>query len=279
MRARPRTGRQFRHFRVRDRLRYAASRLATLHSVLILSTQATAFGTSCYVLAAGPGSPCLVLDPGAGAADEVARLVGGHDLTPVAVAATHGHPDHIWDAAAVSTAWGIPFLLAEADLDRLAEPAAALGPGMSEGFTSLAGTPWHRPDARALPTGDLATDGLDLGVSIELVAAPGHTPGSTIFLVHGTPSRESVLPQPARRALPPTDVVAFTGDVLFAGSIGRVDLVGGHGPTMIATLRRLTTTIPGEAWVLPGHGPISTMAAELATNPYLHPRWLASGVL
>ncbi len=247
--------------------------------MLILSTQATAFATSCYVIAVGPGAPCLVLDPGAGAADEVARLVGEHDLTPVVVAATHGHPDHVWDAAAVSTAWGIPFLLAEADLDRLADPAAALGPGMTEAFTSLAGTPWLQPAARALTAVDLGAHGLDLGLSIEIVAAPGHTPGSTIFLVHGAPSPASVLPPPARRPQPPTDLVALTGDVLFAGSIGRVDLAGGDGPTMVRTLRSLITTIPGEAWVLPGHGPISTMAAELATNPYLHPRWLASGVL
>lgn len=254
--------------------------LATLRPVLLLSTQATAFSTTCYVLAAGPGAPCLVLDPGAGAADEVVRLVNEHGLVPVAVAATHGHPDHIWDAAAVSRRWEIPFLLAQDDLDRLEDPAAALGPGMSEAFTGLAGTPWVRPqNVRALPSGDLAAAGLDVGVPIDLVAAPGHTPGSTIFLARGAPSAQCVLPAPQRSRLPSTKVVALTGDVLFAGSIGRVDLAGGHGPTMRSTLQNLMKAIPAEAWVLPGHGPSSTMAAELATNPYLDTRWLASGVL
>ena len=252
--------------------------LATLPPVLLLSTQATVLDTSCYVLAAGPGSPCLVLDPGAGAADAVQPLIEANALVPVAVAATHGHADHIWDAAAVSERWGVPFLLGEPDLDRLDDPASFLGPAFAAAFVSMTDAPWQRPEAvQPLPAGKLARSVPDLGLDIDLLAAPGHTPGSTIFLVHETPSAESVVPPSIRRTLPDTGVVAVTGDVLFAGSVGRVDLPGGDGLTMKATLRELREAIPQEAWVLPGHGPSSTMEWELVQNPYLNARWLASG--
>ena len=261
-----------------------SGRLATLHPVLVLSTQATAFATSCFLIAARAGGPCLVLDPGAGAADEVERLARLHRLRPVVAAATHGHPDHVWDAAAVTDRWGIPFLLGEPDVDRLVEPAATLGPGMAEAFTALTGTPWRRPAVVApLPAGGLADAGRDLGFELDLdvvlVPAPGHTPGSTLYLAHGDVDAASDLPAPVDGAQPPSRTLAFTGDVLFAGSIGRVDLPGGDGATMVRTLRGLRDKIPADAWVLPGHGAISTMGRELARNPYLDDRWLATAVL
>lgn len=248
--------------------------------MLVLSTQATAFATSCYLVARGRGENCLVVDPGAGAAQEVARMAEEHALTPVAVAATHGHPDHLWDAAAVADRWGVPFLLADGDLDRLDDPADYLGAGMSQMFGALAGGPWRRPGrVAALSSRTLPPAGLDLGLDVELVAAPGHTPGSTVILVPGAPAPDSALP-PSAAAPPATPAcAAFTGDVLFAGSIGRVDLAGGDGATMVRTLRELRGRLPLDAWLLPGHGPITTMRHELASNPYLDDRWLASGVL
>lgn len=275
--------------------------------MLVLSTQATAFATTCYLLAAGAGGRCLVLDPGAGAAREVGRLASRHGLEPVAVAATHGHPDHLWDAAAVCAEFGVPFLLHEADQDRLADPAGTLGPGMGEAFAALAGSPWRRPDdVVALTVGAIQAAGLDL----TLVHAPGHTPGSTIVVASGSLDPASEVPEPvagppglapdllapnglpadlpagslsARNRTPDgrpaSPAVAFTGDVLFAGSIGRVDLPGGDGGTMVRTLRGLRDRVPLDAVVLPGHGPRTTLRRELADNPYLDPRWLASGVL
>lgn len=250
--------------------------------MLVLSTQATAFATTCYLVAARAGGPCLVVDAGAGSAGHVEALARRHDLRPVAVAATHGHPDHLWDAAAVCDRFGVPFLLHEADHDRLADPAGTLGAGMGEAFAALAGGPWRRPrDVRPLTALTLA----DLGTRLDLtpVHAPGHTPGSTVLLARGALDAASVLPAPSAPA--PGDaggadaVAAFTGDVLFAGSIGRVDLPGGDGATMLRTLRGLPEAIPGHAVVLPGHGPRSTLRRELDENPYLDPRWLASGVL
>jgi glyoxylase-like metal-dependent hydrolase (beta-lactamase superfamily II) len=97
--------------------------------------------------------------------------------------------------------------------------------------------------------------------------------------VEGDLAPESVLPPRAGRARPVGRTTAFTGDVLFAGSIGRVDLPGGDGPTMLRTLKDLRRALPSDARLLPGHGPISTMAQELTSNPYLDDRWLASAIL
>ncbi len=235
------------------------------------------FAATCYVVAAGPGDRCLVLDPGVGVTPEVTRLVRAHGLDPVAVAATHGHPDHLWDAALLCEEWDVPFLLGAADLDRLADPARALGPGMAEAFVGMAGTPWRRPGVvEALP----AADTLDLGdgLRLRLVAAPGHTPGSTVYVSDDAPHPESAVPPSVTgRPLPATSAVAFTGDVLFAGSIGRMDLPGGNETAMVATLARLRAVLTPDTWVLPGHGPSSTMSVEAARNPYLSPRWSAPG--
>jgi glyoxylase-like metal-dependent hydrolase (beta-lactamase superfamily II) len=242
--------------------------------VLLLSTQATVLDTSCYVLAPGPDSACLVVDPGAGAAEAIAPMLEEHGLRPVAVAATHGHADHIWDAAAVADRWDVPFLLAEADQERLEDPASYLGPAFAAAFEGMAATPWSRPRS-VEPLREDALPGLELAVS--LVPAPGHTPGSTVLLVREAPDADSVVPRSMGGPLPATDAVALTGDVLFAGSVGRVDLPGGDGPTMKKTLAHLKEALPPQAWVLPGHGPSSLMQWEQYQNPYLNARWLASG--
>lgn len=245
--------------------------------MLVLSTQAAVFAATCYVVAPEPGGPCLILDPGVGVTGAVGTLVGRHSLRPVAVAATHGHPDHLWDAAEICDRWSVPFLLHAADLDRLDDPAAHLGPGMSEGFRAFARTPWRRPEqAHALPEGELAVGD---AFALALLEAPGHTPGSTVLVAPAAPGEASILPPPLP-GLPrtPATAVAFTGDVLFAGSIGRMDLPGGDEATMVRTLGELTRRIPAGAWILPGHGPASTLEAERAHNPYLGTRWSAPGL-
>lgn len=253
--------------------------MGTLPPVLVLTAQAAVFAANCYVVAPRAGGACLIIDPGAGVADAVEALVAEHGLEPVAIAATHGHPDHIWDAARLGDSWGIPLYLHADDLDRLSDPARALGPGVAEAFLGLVpGAPWRAPaDVRPLPT----LPELDVGhdIRLGLVHAPGHTPGSTLFVADGAASADSVLPRSVTgRPLPHGTPLVFTGDVLFAGSVGRTDLPGGDGPTMAITLGHLRDGLPREAWLLPGHGPMSTMAFERARNPYLDPGWLARGL-
>lgn len=221
--------------------------------MLIRTVVAPLLGTVCYVVA--DGDACVVVDPGAGVVDEVRGAVRQAGGTPTAVLLTHGHLDHTWSAAELSDEYGIPVLVHEDDAYRLADPVGTLGPLGSQLVASLgvqAGPPvpgrveTFRAGHLPAPLRPLGTGGL------RALHAPGHTEGSTVYLLvspDGTP-------------------VALTGDVLFAGTIGRCDLPGGDEAAMAATLRRLATLDPATE-VLPGHGPATTLGAELAANPFL----------
>ncbi|MFC4555177.1 MBL fold metallo-hydrolase [Georgenia faecalis] len=228
--------------------------------MLIQRVLAPVLEANCYVVAAGPGRPALVVDPGAGSAGVVRGALERHGLVVGAVAVTHGHPDHLWDAAEV--AGDAPVLVAEADLPRLDDPAAWLGSPMVDLFRSLAATPWRTPAHPAV----LAPGRHELvdGVVVEAVPAPGHTPGSTLLVLVGAARGE-----PGPHGTPPDADVVLTGDVLFAGSVGRTDLPGGDPQAHNATLRAIAARFPDSTTILPGHGPTSSVGAERAANPYL----------
>ena len=208
---------------------------------------APVFGTNCCVVS--EGTDCVVVDAGAGVADAVGRLVDDAGLTPRAVLATHGHADHTWDAGALCARYGVPMRLHEADAYRLAEPFATLSPAL-ESALGL-----HRDDYRAPDVVEpFATPGgsttLTFGaVTLQARHAPGHTEGSTLYRLD--------------------DEVVLSGDVLFAGSIGRTDLHGGSGQVMGETLRDVVRALDPGLAVVPGHGPTTTVAHELGTNPFL----------
>ncbi len=212
--------------------------------MLIAGFPAGSFATNCYVVAPGPGEECLIIDPGQDAEPGVMELLAEHRLRPVAVLATHGHVDHIWSVAPLCGAQGIPAYIHPADRDLLSDPAKGFGLVGKQLFRGLTFT---EPDDVA----DL-TDGMTLrlaGVELTVDHAPGHTPGSVTFR---TPGR-----------------VLFSGDLLFAGSIGRTDLPGGDYPAILDSLSRVCLTLPDDTRVLPGHGPQTTIGAERATNPFL----------
>lgn len=254
--------------------------------MLVLSVISPVFGarTSIVVGAAhgtGP-APCVVVDAGAGVCDAVVAAVAERGLRPTAVLLTHGHVDHTWDAAALSDALDVPVMLHAADAYRLADPFGTLGPlggvahdpsGPLAGALTEAG---FAPGSYRAPTrvetfgteaggrDDEVRLGLD-GLEVLARHAPGHTEGSTIYLVPtpadgggGAPDDEG-----------PAGPVAFTGDVLFAGTIGRTDLPGGDMGVMSTTLREVVALLPRAATVVPGHGPTSDVATELARNPFL----------
>lgn len=229
----------------------------------IFPLTAPVFAATCYVVAADDGS-CVVVDPGGGVADAVARTVAAHGLEVAGVLATHGHADHVWDAGRVAAAAGVPLRLHARDAYRLDDPVATLGAGeagVAEGMLAAlrsagAGTTWEPVAVTPFGVGDgprTADEELLLG-GVRLVArhAPGHTEGSTLYLLEAAGER-----------------VAFTGDVLFAGTVGRTDLPGGDPAAMAATLREVVAALPPRTHVLPGHGPASRVDAELARNPYL----------
>lgn len=230
----------------------------------IFGLTAPVFAATCYVVAADDGT-CVVVDAGGGVADAVARTVAEHGLTVAGVLATHGHADHVWDAGRVAAAAGVPLRLHERDAYRLTDPFGTLGGGSTEvggGLRAALRDAGLEDDApvvdEVLPFGmgdGERTSDVELvlgGVRLVARHAPGHTEGSTLYLLEAGEDR-----------------VAFTGDVLFAGTVGRTDLPGGDPSVMARTLREVVATLPPRTHVLPGHGPASRMDAELATNPYL----------
>lgn len=230
----------------------------------IFGLVAPVFGATCYVVAADDGT-CVVVDPGGGVADAVARTVTEHGLRITGILATHGHADHVWDAGRVAAAAGVPLRLHTRDAYRLADPLGTLGVdarGVSDGLLVALRDAGLDPDAfepvEVEPFGagdDPRTPDVDLdlgGVRLLARHAPGHTEGSTLYLLDAGDER-----------------IAFTGDVLFAGTVGRTDLPGGDPVAMAGTLRDVVAALAPRTHVLPGHGPSSRMDAELAGNPYL----------
>jgi len=225
--------------------------------VQIVTVVAPLLGANCYLVHDEQGR-CVVVDPGAGVLEEVVTRVQDGGLRPLGVLLTHGHVDHTWSAGPLAQLWGVAVHVHAADAYRLTDPFGTLGPlgPQLEQMAAAAGLHHAAPtDVRtfdgATPTLDLAGD--EPAFAVTARHAPGHTEGSTVYLVDdGGP-------------------VALTGDVLFAGTIGRTDLPGGDGALMTATLADLATLDPTTR-VLPGHGPSSSIAAELAANPFLQTR-------
>ena len=211
--------------------------------MLIAGFPAGSFATNCYVVAPGPGEECVIIDPGQDAEDGIAEILAAHRLKPAAVILTHGHIDHIWSVAPVCGASGIPAYIHPSDRALLSDPAR----GLPRAGQLLRGLTFTEPDD-VVELSDHMTVRL-AGVELVVDHAPGHTPGSVTF-----------------RA---PEGVMFSGDLLFAGSIGRTDLPGGDYPTILDSLARVCLTLPDEIQVLPGHGPQTTIGAERASNPFL----------
>jgi glyoxylase-like metal-dependent hydrolase (beta-lactamase superfamily II) len=219
--------------------------------VFIAGFPAGPWGTNCYVVATGPGAECVVVDPGKDAAPGVADVVREQRLKPVAVLVSHGHVDHMWCVAPVAGTYDATAWIHPRDRHLLSDPMA----GMSRETAAMLLGGKHRfaePD-------DVAElgDGQQLelaGLTFTVDHTPGHTEGSVTFR---TPYAEDV------------SELMFSGDLLFAGSIGRTDLPGGDHPTMLRSLRDKVLPLADDIVVLPGHGEQTSIGRERATNPFL----------
>jgi hydroxyacylglutathione hydrolase len=216
--------------------------------------------TNCYVVAPAAGEQCVVVDPGIGADAPLDDLLGRRRLHPVAVLLTHGHCDHTFSVLPVCGAKDVPAYIHPADRGQLTDPWTPIGlPRHTPLFGRLR---WAEPaDVRTLADGEI----LEIaGLSLRVDLAPGHTPGSVTFT--------------APQADPDTDApVLFSGDLLFAGSIGRTDFPGGSYQEILRSLARVVLPLPDDTVVLSGHGPATTVGRERAGNPYLREAMPASG--
>ena len=217
--------------------------------MLVVGFPAGPWQTNCWVIAPAAGEQCVVIDPGHGAEGPLDDVLAQHKLSPVAVLLSHGHVDHIWSVVPVCGAKGVPALIHPADRAMLADPASAMG--APPGTPILGRLDWSEPDdVRELVDGEQ----LELaGLTLRVDTTPGHTPGSVTFT----------------SAIDGDGLEFFSGDLLFAGSIGRTDLPGGSWEQMQESLLRVPLALPDDTVVRPGHGPDTTIGRERAANPFL----------
>jgi hydroxyacylglutathione hydrolase len=216
--------------------------------VLIAGFPSEVTATNCWVVAADEGEQCIVVDPGIGVGQQLDELIAQHRLHPVAVLLSHGHFDHTFSVVPVCQARDVPAFIHPRDRAQLTDPWSAVG--MRPGTPLFGSLTFAEPDdVRELNDGDkISLAGLDFAVR----HAPGHTQGSVVFGLDA-----------------PDESVLFSGDVLFAGSIGRCDFPGGSMSDMERSLREVILPMDDATVVHAGHGPSTTIARERATNPYL----------
>ncbi|MDK1473410.1 MBL fold metallo-hydrolase [Streptomyces sp. 549] len=224
--------------------------------MLIAGFPAGAWGTNCYLVAPAAGEECVIIDPGHQAAAGVEEAVAKHRLKPVAVVLTHGHIDHVASVVPVCGAHDVPAWIHPDDRYMMSDPEKGLGRVIGQPLMGEL-TVGEPDDVHEL------TDGarLDLaGMELHVAHAPGHTRGSVTFRM------------PEQADIPP---VLFSGDLLFAGSIGRTDLPGGDHQEILRSLARVCLPLDDSTVVLSGHGAQTTIGRERAANPFL--REVAAG--
>jgi hydroxyacylglutathione hydrolase len=195
------------------------------------------FETNCYLVRQAAAAEAVVIDPGFDAA-AIRLELASRGARCAAVLVTHGDLDHIGAVADLAEGTGAPVHMAEDDRERLERPNDFLPAGIPVRLRS------HTPDV--LLKGD---ETLSLaGLSFETLRIPGHTAAHLAYA---------------------TDGALFSGDLLFAGSVGRTDRPGDDPDALLASIAMLAERFPPETVVYPGHGPATTLGHELATNPFL----------
>jgi hydroxyacylglutathione hydrolase len=194
---------------------------------------------NCYVVRPEGGDRAVIVDPG----EEAPRLLAAIDelgVTIDGILVTHTHFDHVGAVAPVAEATGAEVWCPELELPVLADIMRFVPwPGFG---------PYESYDAEHAVTGG---ETIELaGLTFDVIFTPGHSPGHVTYAVRDEDS-------------------LFSGDVLFQGSVGRTDLPGGDGPTLLRSIATLLETHPDETTVYPGHMGVTTLGRERATNPFL----------
>ena len=213
--------------------------------MLIRSFPAPMFATNCWVIAPAAGGECIIVDPGMpDISADIEMIIEENKLKPVAAFITHGHLDHTFSIKPLADGYDIPAFIHSEDRRYIADPSGIHG---AEFIDQLGGLVFEEPiKVSEVKNGTV----LDLlGMKIEVIHAPGHTKGSVMFKLN--------------------DEVLISGDVLFAGSIGRTDLPTGSASDMKSTLKNRVLTLSDDLRVLPGHGSETTIKFERKNNPYL----------
>lgn len=224
-----------------------------------------------YLMVPTDGQEALVVDPGVGVAQRLEPVLQELGVTVGAILLTHAHPDHAWDCAQIQDQYGadIAVYVPSPDVYRLEDPVGALGVGNAiDAFAPELVGSWRKPqNITDLPADLLSGGGASLmaGITLRALPAPGHSEGSTIYLGHGKAVDNHQNLGLENEAKP----FMFAGDVIFSGSVGRTDLAGGDYEQMQETIRTCKQVIAPQTVILPGHGPATTWAKELTSNPFI----------
>ncbi|WP_449536969.1 MBL fold metallo-hydrolase [Ferdinandcohnia sp. Marseille-Q9671] len=197
--------------------------------------------TNAYILA-NSKKDCVIFDPG-GDGQKLIALLRKQALTPIAVLLTHAHFDHIGAVDDVCTNWDVPVYIHDKEKNWLKDPALNGSSFFIPGHETSS-----KVEATVLPKEGAFTVG---AFTFDLLHTPGHSPGSVSYYCKELG-------------------VVFSGDALFSGSIGRTDLPGGNHDQLLDSIHKKLLTLPEETIVLSGHGPESTIEAEMDHNPFLN---------
>lgn len=194
--------------------------------------------TNCYIVINEETKECLVIDPGA-SAKQLAEHIRNDELKPAAILLTHGHFDHAAAAATLAKEFDIKIYAHEAEADTLKSPEKNVS--------------WMVNCKESYSADVFVRDGQELelaGFKIQILHTPGHTEGGCCYYLE----KEGVL---------------FSGDTLFAQSVGRTDFPGGSMSQIVRSIREKLMTLPDDTTVYPGHNDVTTIEAERMYNPYL----------
>ena len=200
------------------------------------------FEENTYLVQVDEAKECVVIDPGL-EPQKIIEHLEASELVPAAILITHGHSDHIGGNAALKQRWGqCRLVVGSRDAEKLTDPRKNL----SAAFGAKVISP---PADETVDDGDTYSAA---GIDFQVLAIPGHSAGHVVFLCGASERR-----------------LAFVGDVIFSGSIGRTDFPDGDLDQLLQGIREKLFTQPDETVLLPGHGPATSVIREKQTNPYV----------
>jgi hydroxyacylglutathione hydrolase len=211
---------------------------------------------NCFLVGDEERGACVVVDPGQDAAPAVRERLAARGVRCEAILLTHAHLDHIWAVPELARELDVPVLLHADDRYLWDDPSKAFGDLPPGALKATYGFDWDPPTEQL----ETVADGTRLafaGLPVEVRHTPGHTPGSSVFLLTDTGADEPVL---------------LSGDLIFRGSVGRTDFPRGSWDDLLTSIERVVLPLEDRTLILPGHGTETTVGAERAGNPFLQER-------